>query len=82
MPLYEYRCLACGAEVEEIQAMGAGPPGPCPTCGGELRRVYGRVGIRFSGWGFRRTEGLLPEGRPRKDFRTLREKAEEIADSD
>jgi putative FmdB family regulatory protein len=82
MPLYEYRCRACGTEVEEIQSMGSGPPGPCPSCGGELRRVYGRVGVRFSGWGFRRTDALLPEGRPRKDFRTLREKAEEIADAD
>ena len=30
---------------------------------------------------FRRTDGLLPEDRPRKDFRTLQEKAQEIADS-
>jgi putative FmdB family regulatory protein len=82
MPLYEYRCRACGAEVEEIQPMGSGPPGPCPSCGGELRRAYGRVGIRFKGWGFRRTDALLPEGRSRKDFRALREKAEEIVDSD
>jgi putative FmdB family regulatory protein len=81
MPVYEYRCRACGRTLEEVQRMGAGPPGPCPTCGGDLRRVYGRVGVRFSGWGFRRTDGLLPEDRPRKDFRTLQEKAQEIADS-
>lgn len=60
--------------------MGAGPPGPCPECGGELRRAYGRVGVRFSGWGFRRTDSLVPEGR-RKDFRALKEKADEIVDS-
>ena len=60
--------------------MGSPPPGPCPRCGGELKRIYGRVGVRFSGWGFRRTDGLVPEDRPRKDFRTLREKAEEIAE--
>jgi predicted nucleic acid-binding Zn ribbon protein len=61
--------------------MGAGPPGPCPACGGELRRVYGRVGVRFTGWGFRRTDSLVPEERQRKDFRRLAEKAEEIAES-
>jgi predicted nucleic acid-binding Zn ribbon protein len=68
--------------MEEIQPMGSGPSGPCPECGGELRRVYGRVGVRFAGWGFSRTDGLLPEGRPRKDFRALKDKAEELTDSD
>jgi putative FmdB family regulatory protein len=82
VPLYEYRCRACAHEVEEVQPMGSGPPGPCPRCGGELRRIYGRVGVRFSGWGFARTDALAPEGRPRKDFRRLQRKAEEIADSD
>jgi putative FmdB family regulatory protein len=82
MPLYDYRCRSCGHEVEEIQPMGSGPPGPCPRCGGELRRAYGRVGVRFSGWGFSRTDSLLPEDRPRRDFRALRDRAEEITDSD
>lgn len=62
--------------------MGAGPPGACRNCGGELRRVWGRVGIRFSGWGFSRTDSLVPGDRPRKDYRKLKEKAEEIADSE
>ena len=79
MPVYEYRCLACGASHEDVLPMGAPPPA-CPACGGELRRVYGRVGVRFSGWGFDRTDSLVPEGRPRKDFKKLREKAEEIAE--
>jgi predicted nucleic acid-binding Zn ribbon protein len=60
--------------------MGADPPGPCPKCGGELRRLFGRVGFKFSGWGFKTTDALVPENRPRKDFKKLREKAEEIAD--
>jgi putative FmdB family regulatory protein len=82
MPVYEYSCRACGAPWEEIQPMGAPPPGPCESCGGELRRVYGRVGVRFSGWGFNRTDALLSDERgPRKDFKKLREKAEEISDS-
>ena len=81
MPVYEYRCRSCGHELEEVQPMGSGPPGPCPECGGELRRVYGRVGVRFSGWGFRRTDDLVPGDRPRKDFKRLSEKAEEIAES-
>jgi predicted nucleic acid-binding Zn ribbon protein len=60
--------------------MSSGPPGPCQECGGQLRRVYGRVAVRFSGWGFKSTDSLVPEDRPRKDFKKLREKADEIAD--
>ena len=59
--------------------MGAPAPA-CPGCGGELRRVYGRVGVRFSGWGFERTDSLRPPDRPRRDYKKLAEKAEEIAD--
>jgi predicted nucleic acid-binding Zn ribbon protein len=62
--------------------MGSGPPGPCPKCGGELRRVYGGISFRFSGWGFARTDSLSPGARPRKDFRKLKEKAEELRDQD
>jgi putative FmdB family regulatory protein len=80
VPVYEYRCRTCASTLEEIQAMGEPPPGPCPKCGGELKRIYGRVGVKFSGWGFTRTDALVPEDRPRKDFRKLRDKAEEIAE--
>ena len=80
MPVYEYVCKACEHRLEEIQAMGSGPPGPCPECGGELRRAYGRVGVRFSGWGFSSTDKLLPGDRRRKDFDRLRERAEQIRD--
>ena len=60
--------------------MGAAPPGPCSDCGGDLKRVYGRVGVVFSGWGFSRTDSLLPEGRPRRDFKKLKDRAQEIAE--
>ncbi len=83
MPIYAYRCRSCGHELEEMQPMGSGPPGPCPSCGKkQLKRTYGSVGVRFSGWGFSKTDSLAPGDRPRKDFRKLKEKAEEIADSD
>jgi putative FmdB family regulatory protein len=81
VPVYEYACRACGHRLEEVQPMGSGPPGPCPECGGELRRVYGRVAVRFSGWGFSKTDRLASDDRPRKDFRKLKEKADEIRES-
>jgi putative FmdB family regulatory protein len=81
MPVYEYRCRSCGATREYVQPMGSPPPGPCEVCGGELKRVYGRVGVKFSGWGFRRNDSLVPGDRPRKDFKQLEQKAQEIRDS-
>ena len=80
VPIYEYRCRSCGRITELIQPMGAPPPDACEHCGGEVARVYGRVGVVFSGWGFSRTDSLLPENRPRRDFRTLKEKADQIRD--
>jgi putative FmdB family regulatory protein len=82
VPIYEYRCTACGHALEELQPMGAGPPGPCPACGGELRRTYSRVGVVFSGWGFSSNDRLLPADRPRKDFRILKERAERIREGE
>jgi putative FmdB family regulatory protein len=33
MPIYEYRCSACGAEFSRIQRVGAGAEGvTCPQC--------------------------------------------------
>jgi hypothetical protein len=39
------------------------------------------VAVRFSGWGFSRTDDLVSGDRPRKDFKELRSRADEIADS-
>lgn len=80
VPVYEFRCAKCGSTIEELLPAGSGPSGPCPSCGGELRRVWSRVGVRFRGWGFRSTDSLVPGDRPRKDFDALSRKAEEIAD--
>jgi putative FmdB family regulatory protein len=82
VPVYEYRCRACGHSLDALQPMGAAePPGPCPVCGEELRRAYSRVAVTFEGWGFSKTDSLLPESRrSRRDYRALKSKAEEISD--
>ena len=33
MPIYEYRCSACGHHLEEIQKMADAPLRKCPECG-------------------------------------------------
>jgi putative FmdB family regulatory protein len=52
MPLYDYRCVACGAVTEVRHGFGESHEGPCPSCGGALRRVFNPPPIHFKGSGF------------------------------
>ena len=52
MPTYEYRCRDCGHEFEIQQSMSDDPLTECPSCGGDLRKVFSPVGIAFKGSGF------------------------------
>ena len=81
MPVYEFRCTACGEVEEHLLSLGAPAPGPCAACGGELRKKFSRVAVRYEGWGFSSTDKLISDANgPRKDFKTLRSKAEQISD--
>jgi putative FmdB family regulatory protein len=82
MPVYEYACRACGEVEEHLQPLGSDAPGPCEACGGELRRRWSRVAIKYQRWGFTSTDKLLPEDRRNQDFRTLRDRAERVADGE
>lgn len=52
MPVYEYRCKNCGHQFEATQAFSDDALTECPECNGELRKVFGSVGISFKGSGF------------------------------
>ena len=52
MPTYEYRCKACGQELEVVQSFTDDALTTCEACGGQLRKVFGNVGIAFKGSGF------------------------------
>ena len=52
MPTYEYACKACGEHLEVVQSFRDEPLSTCPNCGGELRKVFGAIGIAFKGSGF------------------------------
>ncbi len=53
MPTYEYRCRACGHQLEIVQAFSDDALTTCPACAAEeLRKVFGSVGISFKGSGF------------------------------
>jgi putative FmdB family regulatory protein len=57
MPIYEYRCSACGHELEKIQRMSDAPLRECPDCGkAELRRLVSAPGFRLKGGGWYETD--------------------------
>jgi putative FmdB family regulatory protein len=56
MPTYEYVCRNCGNQLEVVQAFSDEALTICPNCGGELRKVFGNVGIVFKGSGFYKTD--------------------------
>ncbi len=58
MPTYDYRCQACGHELEHFQAMTAAPLVDCPGCDApELERLIGAgAGLIFKGSGYYQTD--------------------------
>ncbi|MEV4184600.1 FmdB family zinc ribbon protein [Streptosporangium canum] len=56
MPTYQYACSACGNEFDIVQKFSDDALTECPTCSGELRKVFSAVGIVFKGSGFYRTD--------------------------
>lgn len=52
MPTYEYACRTCDEQLEVVQSFRDDPLTDCPSCGGELRKVFSPVGISFKGSGF------------------------------
>ena len=52
MPTYEYACKSCGERLEVQQRFTDDALTECPACQGQLRKVFGSVGIAFKGSGF------------------------------
>ena len=63
MPVYTYRCNACGLVFDQRLGFNDPQPTRCPECGAEaLHRVYKPVGIIFKGSGFYATDHRSPSG--------------------
>jgi len=80
VPVFEYRCQGCETVHEVIVLPGEDRPESCPDCGGELIRRWSRVGVQLVGWGFARNDAMLPDGRKRRSFKQIRDKASELFD--
>ena len=57
MPFYEYRCEACGQELEAMQKMSDAPLTDCPECGRPaLKKLMSAAGFRLKGGGWYETD--------------------------
>jgi putative FmdB family regulatory protein len=52
MPLYEYKCDACGHKFEKIQKFSDPLESTCPKCGGPVHKLMSSPAIQFKGSGF------------------------------
>jgi putative FmdB family regulatory protein len=88
MPTYEYRCKSCGQHLEVVQAFTDDALTTCEVCGGDLRKVFGNIGITFKGSGFYRTDSRSGSsktdrvGTDGKDSKDSKESKEPAAKSD
>ena len=57
MPIYEYRCTACGHELEALQKLSDKPLKDCPACGRkQLSKLVSAAGFRLKGSGWYATD--------------------------
>ncbi len=57
MPIYEYRCTACGHQLEIMQKLSDPELSECPSCERpELRKLISAVSFRLKGSGWYETD--------------------------
>src|SRR6476659_7357593 len=57
MPIYEYRCAACGHEIEALQKLSDAPLTVCPSCQKpELKKLLSAAGFQLKGSGWYATD--------------------------
>jgi len=70
MPIYEYRCSACGKELEALQKLSDAPLKMCPACHREtLVKQVSAAGFQLkgSGWYVTDFKGSGKPAAPKKD---------------
>lgn len=63
MPIYEYRCQACGAKLEKRQRFSDPPLTTCPSCGAEaLKKLVSMTAFALKGDGWFKDHYGLKQG--------------------
>ena len=61
MPLYEFRCDACGVFEDWRILSESSVPAPCPSCGTSARRIFSAPRLQLSGTLRFKTENPEPQ---------------------
>ena len=68
MPIYEYRCEACGFQKEHLQKLSDAPLTDCPECGKvSYAKLLSAAGFQLKGSGWYATDfkgGSTPKAEP------------------
>jgi len=68
MPIYEYRCSACGHQDEHLQKVSEPPLSVCPSCGKpSYQKLLSAAGFQLKGSGWYVTDfksGKKPSEKP------------------
>jgi putative FmdB family regulatory protein len=65
MPIYEYRCSACGHELEALQKFSDAPLADCPSChAATLVKLLSASGFQLKGSGWYATDFKGSGGKP------------------
>ncbi|MEK9535983.1 MAG: FmdB family zinc ribbon protein [Aquiluna sp.] len=56
MPTYAYSCKSCNHSFEMQLSFSDKDPASCPECGGDIKKLFGNLGVSFKGSGFYRTD--------------------------
>jgi putative FmdB family regulatory protein len=76
MPIYEYRCGACGQEHEALQKVSEPPLKVCPACGKpKLKKLLSAAGFQLKGSGWYATDfkSKAPANKPEAKTETKTE---------
>ena len=77
MPVYTYRCEACGVQFEKHQSFQDAPLKTCPECRKKkLKKVITPTRIIFKGSGFYATDYKSPSGGKSRESRSENKKEE------
>jgi len=74
MPVYTYRCDACGVQFEKHQSFHDEPLKTCPECRKKkLKKVITPTKIIFKGSGFYATDHKSPSGSASREGKSAKE---------
>jgi putative FmdB family regulatory protein len=80
MPIYEYRCQACGHQDEHLQKVSDAPLRVCPACGkAKYRKQLSAAGFQLKGTGWYATD--FRGGAKSADQKAGAKKDEKLADT-